>query len=440
MASCTWTCAASTRPGRRWSPPAADVRAVCSWSYRALSADAARLFRLLGLHPGPDVSALAAASLSGSDVAAVRPLLAELAHGHMIMEKAPGRYGFHDLLRDYAGQRARAHETDGQRRAAVHRILDHYLHSSQAAANQLNPHRDHPLTLAPAQSGVTAEAPGDHGQSLEWTARELPVLLAMMPLAASQGFDTHAWQLAWTLTPFLGRHGHWHDWITTQHVALRAVQRLGDPAEEARTHRGLARAYRQVGRSDQAQAELVKALRRYGELGDAVGLGHTHDSLGQLYAEQSRYRQALVHALLAVDLLRGAGDAVGEALALNGAGWCQARLGDHERALEYCQQALELQRKLGDQQREATTLDSLGYLHHIGGDHERAVDCYQRSLALRGEAGDRHSFAGTASRLGDALYSAGDRDGAVDAWRALAILDRLGHPDADTVRPKLAAL
>src|SRR5205807_541760 len=57
---------------------ATDVRAVFACSYLALGPAAARLFRLLGLHRGPEIGAPAAASLAGVPVPAARRLLAEL--------------------------------------------------------------------------------------------------------------------------------------------------------------------------------------------------------------------------------------------------------------------------------------------------------------------------------------------------------------------------
>ena len=88
------------------------MRAVFSWSYRALSADAARLFRLLGLHPGPDISVAAAASLAAILLGQARALLAELARAHLLTEHRPGRYAFHDLLRAYATELAQADDSD----------------------------------------------------------------------------------------------------------------------------------------------------------------------------------------------------------------------------------------------------------------------------------------------------------------------------------------
>ncbi|WP_449348375.1 BTAD domain-containing putative transcriptional regulator [Streptomyces shaanxiensis] len=102
---------------------AADVRAVLSWSYHALSPGAARLFRLLVLHPGPDVSLSAAASLAGLGTAAARSLLAELVHTHLVDEPAPGRYAWHDLLRAYAAELSAGTDGPGEVAAARRRMF-----------------------------------------------------------------------------------------------------------------------------------------------------------------------------------------------------------------------------------------------------------------------------------------------------------------------------
>ena len=115
---------------------ASSVRAVFSWSYRSLNGPAARMFRLLGLHPGPDVSASAAASLAGIPPAQARHALSRLTSAHLLAEHAPGRYAFHDLLREYAAEQAR----DNEDRTALHRVLDHYLHSARAADRLLIRH------------------------------------------------------------------------------------------------------------------------------------------------------------------------------------------------------------------------------------------------------------------------------------------------------------
>src|SRR6185503_18544185 len=134
---------------------ATDLRTVFSWSYRALRPDVARLFRLLGLHPGPDVSLAAAASIAATPRPKLRLLLAELARANLIHEHRAGRYAFHDLLRAYAGELAHAGDDD-ERSAATRRMLDHYLHTGFVADRIIQPAREL-ITLLPPQPGVDPE-------------------------------------------------------------------------------------------------------------------------------------------------------------------------------------------------------------------------------------------------------------------------------------------
>src|SRR5205814_9442195 len=127
--------------------PYTDVRTVFSWSYRSLTPDAARLFRLLAAHPGPDSSATAAASLAGLPPARAHAALAELTGANLLSQPAAGRYSLHDLLRAYARDLATRFDTDEERRAASHRVLDHYLHSAHTAAVLISPGRT-PIALS----------------------------------------------------------------------------------------------------------------------------------------------------------------------------------------------------------------------------------------------------------------------------------------------------
>jgi hypothetical protein len=162
--------------------PATDVRTVFSWSCQQLSEPAARMFRLLGLHPGPDITAAAAASLAGVPPGHARQTLAELARAHLITEHAPGRYACHDLLRAYAAEQAASHDSDAARRAAVHRMLDHYLHTASAASILLHSDRS-PVTLSCPQPLVRPEELADREQALAWFRAERQVLLAAISQA-----------------------------------------------------------------------------------------------------------------------------------------------------------------------------------------------------------------------------------------------------------------
>ena len=414
---------------------ASDVRAVFSWSYRQLSPAAARLFRLLGLHSGPDISGPAAASLAGLPAAQARPLLAELARVHLLA-RAAGRYALHDLLRTYAAELALASDGDAERSAALYRALSHYVHSAHSADQLLNPQRDDPVAPPPVPAGVGPEQAADHRQALAWFVAEHQVLLAMIRQA---GDDALAWQLAWTLNRFFGYQGHWHDSIEVLTVSMEAARRLADPLKEAFAHRFLGCAYIRLGRFGDADARLREALELYRTGGDTVGEGHTHRHQAWLLERQGRYREALGHAQQALGLFRADGHRPGQARALNAIGWFQAMLGDYAQALAYCQQALDLQQDLGDRFGQAETWDSLGYASQRLGRHAAAISAYRTAAGLFRAFDDQYNEADSTASLGDAHYAAGDTAAARNAWeRAAETLGQLGHPDAAKVRAKLA--
>jgi DNA-binding SARP family transcriptional activator len=185
---------------------ATNIRAVFTCSYHTLSPDTARLFRLLSLHPGPDISAAAAASLAGISPDLASRLLADLVNVHLVTEPTSGRYSLHDLLRAYAHEQAYALDSDPDRHAATHRLLDHYLHTAHAAALHLRPHRDR-IVLGPQPPEVTIEELGGLTDAIAWFTAEHLTLLAAIQHAASTGFDIQTCQLAWTLSDFLDRRG-----------------------------------------------------------------------------------------------------------------------------------------------------------------------------------------------------------------------------------------
>ncbi|MFI1191946.1 BTAD domain-containing putative transcriptional regulator [Micromonospora sp. NPDC020750] len=421
--------------------PATDARAVFSWSYRALDAASARLFRLLGLHPGPDVARPAVASLAGLPPSRVGPLLVGLARANLLTERVPGRYAMHDLLRAYASELCHEADPEPERTAARSRLLDHYLHATHAADHLLDPYRlARPATLPAPEPGVTVGDRPDHAWATGWFTAEHHVLLAAVEQAAGTGLDRHAWMLAAALTTYLDRRGHWPELAAAHRTALAAARRRGDLAGQALAHRGLAIACTWLGDHRGAHLHYGRDLELYRELGDDTGRAHTHLGVSWVLARQGRHRAALDETQRALDLYRAAGYRVGQAKALNNLGWLHARLGEPGPALRCCQAALRLHEENGDRHGAALTWDSLGYVHHGRGDHGQAADCYRRALALHRELGDRYDEAEVLDNLGDAERAAGDLAAARRAWRAAsAIFDELRHPDADRPRAKLAA-
>jgi DNA-binding SARP family transcriptional activator/tetratricopeptide (TPR) repeat protein len=417
---------------------ATDVRAVLSWSYQCLQPGAARMFRLLGLHPGPEITAAAAASLAGAGLAETRRVLRELARCHLLAEPSAGRFAFHDLLRAYAAEQAAVLDSDEDRRAATGRMLDHYLHTAHAAATAINSGRGS-LDLSPARPGTAPEHIDGHEQAMAWFTAEHQVLLSVIRLAAEAGFDGPAWQLPWTLDDYLQWQGQWADLFAIQHTALAATERLSDAVAQARAQLSLGRACFTLRSWDDARNHLSQALDLYVGLGDRVGQARCHISLGKVAERLGRHREALSHAHQALALFGEAGNRPGQARALNNVGWYHAMLGDHDQALTRSRQALVLQRELGDRCGEANTWDTLGFSHQHLGQHAKATNCYQRAASLFEEIGDRTGQAETLIHLADARSAVGSRRAAIVVWRqALRLLDELNHPDADQVRDKLS--
>jgi DNA-binding SARP family transcriptional activator len=418
--------------------PAASVRAAFSWSYRQLSTEAAQVFRLLGTHPGPDISVPATASLAGITPEQARDRLRELARAHLIAEHVPGRFSFHDLLRAYAASQARDTDSQADRDAALGRVLDHYLHTAARAARLLDPAKE-PVVLAPPGPGAAPEQPADHQQALAWFEAEHQALLAAITLAAQSGFDTHAWQLPWARVYFLRTRGHWHEWAATQRMALAAAARLGDVAAQAISCRLLGAACIALRDHDQALGHYARSLRLYQRLGDGSGEARVRLGLVALAVHQGRYADALGNAEQALRLYQAIGDKAGEADALNNVGATHGLLGHYQEARAFCRRALAVHAEVGYRRPDGYAWDSLGYAEHHLGNFAEAAACYQRALRLHQESGDRFNEADTLSHLGDTCQAAGELGQARDAWRqAIAILEQLRHPDAERVRAKLA--
>jgi DNA-binding SARP family transcriptional activator/DNA-binding XRE family transcriptional regulator len=208
---------------------ATGVRAMLSWSYQTLGPVEARMFRLLSAHPGPDVCVPAAASLACVTPSRARSLLRALTMANLLSEVSPGRFAIHDLLRAYAHEQAQAADSEADRRAAIRRMLDHYLWAAVRADLAL---RSCPRSLAlPAlPAGLSADDPVDRAAAVRWFAAEQRVLVGAITTAAHMGFDTHTWPLAWLLGCYFGWQGHWNDWVTTQTLGLAAAQGDCHPA------------------------------------------------------------------------------------------------------------------------------------------------------------------------------------------------------------------
>lgn len=419
-----------------------NVRAVFSCSYRQLSDSAARMFRMLSLHPGPDVSVQAAASLAGIPMMQARKAMGELTRAYLVTEANPSRFTFHDLLRSYAAQQGASIDTETERQAAVRRILDHYLHNGHAAIEWLYPGRADIGLIAP-DPRITAEELTSRDQARAWCEAEHKVLPAIVTRALLSGFYIHAWQIPWVLTAYFNRQGYLHEWIAALLTALTAVRRReGDQRGQALASHELGYAYLRLGSYDKARVHLRHALDLNRELGDCEEQAHNHMELSDVEHHQGHPQEALSHARQSVEFYRAAGHRTGQARARTREGRCLTHLGEYQQALTCSLDATAIISELGaleDEYVTAEMLKTLGDTHHYLHNYPQAIDYYRQALRLNRQLGDHYMEADTLTRLGDSHEAVAELDAAQDARRqAVAILDDLHHPDAAQVLAQLS--
>ncbi len=419
---------------------ATDPRAVFSWSYDLLSAKAARMFRLLGLHPGPDISLSAAASLAGVPRQDAAAALRELVRTSMVTERTHARYGFHDLLRAYAADQAALLDTEQDRRQAAQRMLDYYLHAATAASYRFNP-TTMPLPLNPPLPGVAFVDVSDKHQAVSWFDAEFPALLTAIGYAAANGFDEYAWQLPWALGAYCLRRGRWQEDENIQQIAVAAARRLGDSRALAHAQLMLGHAQDQLLNYEAAEPNLRESLARFRDLGDRSGEAMALGGLGTMFDNQRQHAAALNEFLVMLRIVKALGHWWTQGSVENCVGWQYAMLGRYQEGLEHCQRALALLRESGNGGVMADTMDSLGLIHYRLGDHVVAKDYYAKAIDLHHELGSSFGEAQSRQALGDVLADEGDEPGARKAYEeALVALGALRHPLAEEVRAKVAAL
>jgi DNA-binding SARP family transcriptional activator len=419
----------------------ADVRAVFSWSYHALTPESARVFRLLGIHPGPDIGLPATASLAGHDPDQTRHALDELTRAHLITERTPGRYTLHDLLRAYAAEQTRTHDNGAEREAALRRVLDFYTHTACAAEHLLTPHRE-PVRLDAPAPGVHPQPLPDLPTALAWLDTEHPVLLAAQQTAVARGWHPIVWQLACSMTTLHIRRGRRHDQVAAWQAALDATAHLADPGAGMYAHRRLGSAITELGRHDEGIAHLHQGLALAEEHDDLDQQAETHHILTWAWEQHRNYRKALEHATRTLNLCRALDQPVREAEALNQMGWHLAQLGDFDAAHTHCEAALAIQRRVHDPAGEAATLDSLGYIAHHSGHHQQAVKYGQEALTVLVPLGDVFHTADALDTLGHPHAALGEYEQASEVWRkALELYQQQGRDYAvDRVQRQLDTL
>jgi tetratricopeptide (TPR) repeat protein len=426
--------------------PHSAVRAVFSWSYRHLDAAAARAFRLAGLHPGPNISPGAMAALTGTRPEQAHLLIDRLAGAHLVQRAGASRYSLHDLLRAYAHDLATGTDSEADRRAALARLFDYYLHTAAAAMDTLVPAEQDrrprvppPGTAAPPMESATA--------ARARLDAERDNLVAAAAYMAGHGWPGHATQLSATLFRYLDTGGHHHDAVTVHTDALHAARRASDRGSEAAALLSLGGACWRLGRLDEADRHLAQALdifqatgdrpgqaRTLGNLGivqschghheraagyhrqalaifraagDQLGQARTLETLGSLLADQRQFQQAREHHEAALGIFRQLDERHGESNALCGLGVTEWWQGRYPEASGHLQASLAVFRDLGDRLGQASALSNLAIVEWWQGRYNESAERQEQAIALYREIGDGPGEAGALNAYGDALCAAG---------------------------------
>ncbi|TYB69316.1 tetratricopeptide repeat protein [Nonomuraea sp. PA05] len=415
-----------------------DLEAVFSWSFRSLTPDAGRLFRLLGLHVSPEITLAAAASLLGTDLSRTRRVMSELVRSHLISSLGKDRFGAHDLVWAYACRLAVTEIGPAGKDAARRRVLDHYLHSAMRGDLLLNPFFQIPLSVPVPGEGVAVCEFTDSEAATRWFHTERRALISAVEESAATGANVPTWQFARAVRTYFYRYGRLPEQARIHELALAAALRGDEDLPRAYSHFGLGQALNRLGRFAESRDHLQRALALYRDADEAVGMAVVETELSVLSGQQGENEEALAHSLEALRVCRLIGHRAGEAMALNNVGWYSAQLGDLATARDHCAQAHLLLERLGDAMGAAAALDSLAFVHRSLGEPDQAVVYYQQALRMR--AGHELIYeAETLAQLAEAQLLAGSSDAAMESLgRALILFRNISPADASRIETRLA--
>ncbi|MEV6238396.1 BTAD domain-containing putative transcriptional regulator [Lentzea sp. NPDC051838] len=412
--------------------PSVSVPVVLSWSYRALTSKQKTLFALLGIAPGEDIDLSAATSLAGMSTQDTQATLRALEQASLISITPGFRAKMHDLVRAYAAERAKHVDSD----EALHRLVDHHVHTAHANDRVIDPHR--PLiTLGPA---ITETTPAiDKASALAWFDAERGTRKAVQQAAAAHGWNDAVVLLARVSHAYHQHRGHLDDELTMWQTAIDAADDLQDRVV---AHRIMGSSLGQVQRYDEALHHLDEALALAEQVGEALPLADAHGTLAWLWVTRADHQRAFEHARASLPHYQQTGNQMLIALAHNNIGYCAAEIGDTVQGREHATKALALLHELGDRQGEAAAVSTLARIEHQVGNHAEAITLYERAIGLYRAENDDYTTAKILIALGHPHLALGHRDQTVRLWQeALRMLEQQGREDeADRVRKQLAEI
>ncbi|WP_329084787.1 ATP-binding protein [Streptosporangium sp. NBC_01469] len=360
---------------------AGAVRTVFAWSYRALPEQAARLFRVLGLHPGPEFGLHAAAALAKLPPGRTRQLLDSLVGAHLLEQTAPDRYQFHDLLRAYAADQAQQEEPPEEREVALRRVLEWYLHTADAAQSWINP-AEAWVELAPPTDGVRPLTFSDYNAAVDWSERDHTNLLQAIRSAASTGQDRLTWQLSAVLSNAQSPSAPVAGWLAVGRLGLAAAGRLGDRVAEGQLLTELGMGYTRINRLAESLECHRNSLAIWRELGNRLGEAHSLNLIGLAHLRTRRLDDAAGHFEQAAVAFREQDSAHWEATMLSNLASTHYHAGRLPEAADAVRRALAAHRSLDNQRGEGNVLRLMSELQRERGEVEEALKSAQAALDI----------------------------------------------------------
>ena len=392
-----------------------SVAAAFDLSYADLTGPQQRMFRYLGLHPGTDIDAYAAAALADDDLGRARRTLSALYDHYLVTELTRGRYRMHDLVREHARNAAREDELADKDTART-RLLDYYLHTTRDADQRLEtstwPARPEPPGAPPAYAPTFT----DRASAAAWLADERLNLHAAAEDAADAGYGGYVVGIAAAMQRYLHSHGHWGQAIALHKAALRFAVEAEDEFWQAYTLKNLGAMQRMTDDYAGATASLELALTLFTGLGDLVGQADALMNMGAVQRSLGDPAAAIESLRAALELYQSARNERGESAALNHLGQAQLTAGDHPAAIRTFARAIELSRRIGHQTVEAHTLSSLANAQRRMGEPQAAISSARQAIALARTLGDRYQALAALNTIGLAQLEIGDDAASVDSF------------------------
>ncbi|MGN6794115.1 MAG: ATP-binding protein [Streptosporangiaceae bacterium] len=408
-----------------------SVDAALSLSYRDLTAGQRRLFRRLGLHPGPDLDAHAAAAVGGLTLDTARRHLDAVYDQHLLTEPSRGRYKMHDLVREHARALAAADDSDA-RDAATGKLMDYYLQTALAAGRLIGTRILNYGALPPGSPPACAPTLTTADRAMRWMQAEDANLRAAAEDAAATGRVKHATLIPAAMAEFLHVQGRWRDAIALHKTAVAAARAADNPDSHARALQLMIHMQCQVGHFRAACANLNQALVLYRRLDDRAGQVDVLATLGLVANLTAEYPAALRYARKALRISRDTGNMRGEAAALNEIGATRLATGNCHAAAALCRQALNLFRATGDVSGEADALIGLAMTQTMTGDYPQARANFDLAMAAAHELGNRFLQTCVLNAIGTVQRLTGDYGAAMSTSRsALEQFSAMGLPDGE---------